>query len=450
MQKPDFFTGLRYGKQWGYETLFKTQDTRPVGKVGVIFGEAGMPEDYEFEPYRNYMHHVFQYTVPGFVFNMIMADKGVGLIDPENPVAREAFKPKQLIDAQGSFTNKAGKPYAECEVTWKKPGQEKNHWDHGYFLYTGEGPSGDPDICEKVGAKVVGWYYGHLIPEKKVAWRYQCRKVVEEAAAALGQKYPGMEFRQAAYTVPEQMEKAVEELIATGCQTIIYQCISNPVYTDFEEYGYALPMILHAAHGRAKVICADQLGNQSHLREAYFRMLRDRLASLPKEASVFVILSKHGHPFKKETQDIRGKEYREPLEAGIRQIMQERGGRWDLIWSNDEYADEFWDPKNTKLETYTAYRMAIEGGYDYALEFPTEFLAENTDLMIFHAMKKFNAFESYDRNDPVPYPDWDQPLVRTFREGKTTGIYNGTPVGPYRDCVTEAVVGSISDVMGKA
>ena len=38
-------------------------------------------------------------------------------------------------------------------------------------------------------------------------------------------------------------------------------------------------------------------------------------------------------------------------------------------------------------------------------------------------MKKFRVFAKYDAHAPIPYPDWEQPLVRTFREGKTTGIY---------------------------
>ena len=100
-----------------------------------------------------------------------------------------------------------------------------------------------------------------------------------------------------------------------------------------------------------------------------------------------------------------------------------------------------------KIETHTAYRKSINEQFDYALELPIEFPAENTDLMIFHAMKKFNAFREYDRNQPVPYPDWEKPLVRTFREGKTTGIYAGTPVGPYRVHVVQAVVNSIASVL---
>jgi hypothetical protein len=81
------------------------------------------------------------------------------------------------------------------------------------------------------------------------------------------------------------------------------------------------------------------------------------------------------------------------------------------------------------------------------IELPTEFVAENTDLMVFHAMKKFYAFSSYNRYDPIPYPDWEKPLVRTFRESKTTGIYAGCPVGPYRKFVVQAVAKSIAEVL---
>ena len=133
----------------------------------------------------------------------------------------------------------------------------------------------------------------------------------------------------------------------------------------------------------------------------------------------------------------------------MRSLMEKRGGAWDLVWSDDEYADEYWDPGNTKLSTYSAYRMAINEGFDYALEVPTDFIAENTDLMILHAMKKFKAFSTYDPYEPVPYPDWEKPLVRTFREGKTTGIYAGCPVGPYRKYIVGSAVASLTEILSQ-
>jgi hypothetical protein len=437
----------KYGKQYGYEVLFKNQPKKATGKVGVIIGELGMPEDYEPEFYSHFMEHVFHYTLPSFLVKMILADRGTGLIDPENPLAREEFKPKQLIDANGSFTNKAGKPYVECAYKWVKA-NKKNPWDHGYFLYKGDGANGYPDVCDKVGAKVVGWYYGHLLPEKKVPWRSQLRKAYDEATNELSKRFPGTEFRNVHYMNTVTIKNAVEELLAAGCETIVYQNFNSAVYSDFEDFGHSLVKTHEYVAGRAKVIMADQIGNQSPMREGYAQMLRDQLKGQREDASVLVILSKHGHPFKKESQDVHALLYREPLEVRIKDVMSTWKGKWEVVWTQDEYADEYWDPKHTKFETHAAYRKAIEEGYDCAIELPAEFTAENTDLMIFHAMKKFNAFSDYKRNDPIPYPDWEKPLVRTFHDGKTIGIYAGCPVGPYRRYVVQALVDSISEILG--
>ncbi len=439
----------RFGKQYGYEVLFKTQPRHASGKTGVIIGEMGMPEEYDIEFYNYFMEHVFNYSLPSILKPLVLADKGIGLIDPDNPMAREAYKPRQLVDPLGSFTNKAGISYADCKVKWVGP-NKKNPWDHGYFLYSGDGPSGRPDVCDKVGAKIIGWYYGRLLPEKKVPLRYQLRKIFEGSVAKLEKKYPAVEFRSAYYMYPDTVHKAVEELIAAGCETIVYQGINCPLYTDFEDYGYVLMLLHKFAAGRAKIILADQLGNQPAYRQAYFEMLRDQLKEIPQKSSVLVIACRHGHPFKKETQAERAHLYCQPLEAGLRQVMAEWKGKWELIWSADEYADDYWDKTGMKYETYAAYRKAIEEGFDYAIELPVEFPAENTDLMIFHAMKKFGAFAEYDRYAPVSYPDWEKPLVRKFKEGKTTGIYAGTPTGPYRKHLIEAVVASISQVLDPA
>jgi hypothetical protein len=437
----------RYGNQYSYEKYFRQQDKKPVGKPGIILADLGMPEDFDPGFYTKFMDHVFVYSLPGFLQPIILADRGIALIDPANPLAKEKFEPARLVDMNGSFTNTKGRPYIECEVTWRPPGMKRNPSDHGYFLYRGDGKGGAPDICQKTAAKVGGWYYGHLLPEKKVAWAYQCARICEDSAAGLKSRYPDASIRHARYMYSDSVQLAVEELLAEGCKTIIYQCFCNPVYSDFEDYSLAIPLVHRMANGRVKVICADQPGNQPAMREAFVKLASDNLARLPSEASLLLILSKHGHPFKKETMDLRGQEYRLPLERAMRELMKTRKGRWELVWSDDEFADEYWDPRNKKFSTYAAYRKAIEEGYDYALEIPTDFIAENTDLMFFHALKKFKAFAEFNPNLPVPYPDWDRPLVRMFRERKTTGIYAGCPVGPYRPLVAEAITASVAEVL---
>ena len=437
----------RFGNQYGYERFFRGQDRRMVGKTGIILADLGMPGIYKADFYIKFMEHVFDYSLPFFLKRFILADRGIALIDPSNPLAREKFVPRLLVDMYGSSINKSGRPYIECDYSWRPPGMKKNPSDHGYFLYTGDGKGGAPEVCQKTAAKVAGWYFAHLLPEKKVPWEHQCGKIYEDAAAILKNRYPETELRHMKYASEESMVQTIEDLIEYGCQTIVYQCFCNPVYSDFEDYAYTLPALHSIVNGRAKVICADQLGNQPSMREAYIQMIRDQLKNIPHSSRILLILSKHGHPFKQETSGKRGPEYRIPLEREMINALKEWGGEWDLVWSDDEYADEYWDPRRKKFSTISAYRKAIEEEYDLALEVPTDFIAENTDLMIFHAMKKFKAFREYDPYLPVYYPDWEIPLVRTFSENKTTGKYIGCPVGPYRKFVVDSIISSISDLL---
>ncbi|MBN1107612.1 MAG: hypothetical protein JXR66_13505 [Bacteroidales bacterium] len=439
----------RYGRRYGYEVLFRRQDHTIRGRTGIILADLGMPEQHDPSFYTRFMDHVFSYSLPSFIHPIVLTDRGIALIDPGNPLARESFMPDHLVDMKGSFTNREGRPYAECKFKWKAPGMKRNPSDHGYFLYKGDGPGGAPEICQKTSAKVAGWYYGHLIPEKKIAWASQCRKIYDMSSAMLREKYPDAVIRHARYMYPESVREAVDQMLSEGCRTIIYQCFCNPVYSDFEDYSLALPMVHEYVGNRAKVICADQPGNQPPLRKAYTDLAADVLSEIPSGASLLLILSRHGHPFRKETLDLRAPQYTVPLEKEMRELIEMRPGRKEIVWSNDEFADEYWDPKAKKFSTYMAYRKAIDEGFYFAVEIPVDFIAENTDLMFLHAIKKFRAFREYDPFKPVPYPDWDKPLRRIFREGQTTGIYAGCPVGKYSSLVAEAVYLSVAGVLNQ-
>jgi hypothetical protein len=440
---------IKYGKQLGYELLFRNQNLQVTGKPGIILADLGMPEDYDAGFYLDFMEHVFKYSIPAPLRKLILKDRGIALIDPENPLAREPFKPASLVDMHGSFTSRGGVPYVQCKVEWKPPGIRRNPHDHGYFLYTGDGKGGAPEICQKSAAKIAGWYFGHLITGGKVPWAYHCRQLFEDASRLIKDKLPDAKIVHARYVSGHSLQQAVDQLLAAGCQTIIFHSYCNPVFSDFEEYAYAMPAVHKCVNGRAKVIFADQPGNQPSMRKAYTALLRDQLLQIPVDEKVLVILSRHGHPFKKETQDKRAPLYRIPLEKEMREVIAQWGGPADLCWSDDEYADAYWDPHLRKTSTWSAFRRAIEGKVRYAIEIPVEFTAENTDLMIFHAIKKYVAFSSYHINDPVHYPDWEQPLKRYFRHGETTGIYTGCPVGPYRKFVAQAVSESVLRLFGE-
>jgi hypothetical protein len=435
----------KLGMQYGYEAYFKNQDKEPKGKVGIIFAHMGVPEDYDFEFYKIYLTHLFKSIMPPFVSKMVLSDKGTVLLDPTNPVSREEFHPKELMDAMGSTTNKAGVPYVECEFKWVPPRKPDDPWENGYFLYTGEGKFGAPGVAQKSGAKVVSWYHHSLLtPSMKCPYRHQVEKVYEETIAELKQRYPErqVEYRLAPFVYQDQLAETIEELLMAGCETIVYNSMSNPVFSDFEEYNSSFPFVAETVGDRAKVIYCDQTGSSRHIQDVRYLMLKDQLEEIPADASVFVILSRHGHPFKKETMDWRGAFCRKPLEEGVKSIMESRGGRWEYCWSNDEFTE------GIRFETKQAYERAIKGNYDYALEIPTDFLFENTDLMVHHARKKFIAFSEYSQYNPVDYPDWDQPLKRQFKENRTTGIYIGVPVGDrYRPYVVQALADCVCEVL---
>lgn len=434
----------KLGMQYGFEAYFRNQDRTPKGKVGIVFGHMGVPEDYEFDFYNIYMTHLFQSILPPLIAGIVLKDTGTVLSDPNNPVPEEEFKPQVLMDAHGNDKNKKGIPYVNCQVKWVPPKKEKSH-DNGYFLYQGEGKFGAPNIAQKSGCKIISWYYHSLLtPSMKCPYLYQVNKIYDDVTKKLSETYPSdnVAWRLAPFVYKDQLQNAIEELLTEGCQTILYCSMGNPVFSDFEEYNSTFPFISDTVDKRAKVIFADQSGATRHIQEVRYLMLNDQLKQLPENASVFIILSRHGHPFKKETMDWRGAFCRLPLEEGVKAMMENRKGKWDYCWSNDEFTE------GIRFETKQAYEIAISEGYDYVIEIPTDFLYENTDLMIHHARKKFLPFSTYSQYDPVDYPDWDQPLVRKFVEGKTTGIYLGVPVGErYRPYVVRGIFDSVSSIL---
>ncbi|MEE4115441.1 MAG: hypothetical protein V2I37_04700 [Marinilabiliaceae bacterium] len=437
---------LYYGRHYGYRVLFSRSARDTGSKPGIILADVGMPEDCKPGFYNSYMDHVFHYSIPSFLHRFILTDRGLSLIDPSNPMAREEFTPTRLVDMYGSDQNREGRAYIDCGFKWQPPGMKKNPWDFGYFLYRGDGPGGAPNICQKVAAKVAGWYYGMLLPEKKIAWEYQCGLVFNEVKEKLQKEFPAATIVHASYSDRTSLRQAVNTCLENDCDTIIYQSFCNPVYSDFEEYASVMPLLHDMVAGRARMVFAEQPGVQDSYQQAFVELVADCLKDINPSSSILLVLSKHGIPFKNDTCNTRGHLYRKPLEQKMRSLFDNRKGSWDLIWSDDEYADPYWDPKNTRLSTLEAFRIAIDKGYDYALEISTEFIAENTDKMIYHALKKFTVFPDFDVNRPVPYPDWDKPLVRTFSSGKTKAISLGCPVGKYRKFIVDAITGSILDL----
>jgi len=204
---------------------------------------------------------------------------------------------------------------------------------------------------------------------------------------------------------------------------------------------------------KIKVIMAPQMGNFKPMRDAYLQMLKDRLDSLPKTASVTVAVTVHGMPwdkFKWEAWLELAPAYRDKLLEEVKQMVASyKLPKSNVVLCQDEFADPIWDPKQKYLSTNRAYWTAIKENYDYAIGLPIEFYAENSDTMFHHALKNYKDFDQYDVYKQIDYKDWTQPYVREMVQGKTRVIYNGVPVGKYQKYVIDALYQSLDSILSQ-
>ena len=59
----------------------------------------------------------------------------------------------------------------------------------------------------------------------------------------------------------------------------------------------------------------------------------------------------------------------------------------------------------------------------------------------------YENFDDYNEETPVDYPDWSVPYTFEIVQDNTTVIYNGVPVGKYREGVIEAFYQSLDSVL---
>ena len=165
-----------------------------------------------------------------------------------------------------------------------------------------------------------------------------------------------------------------------------------------------------------------------------------------------MLLSSHGMPWDKFPGGLSAG--REALHAGLTRDVEGLLARYDfgrtrVSVSQDLYADPEDDPEGKYTSTNEAYRAAVADGYDVIITLPTTFYAENTDTLFGHAIHAFDGIPGYEPFATIDYPDWTVPLVREFRMGETTILYNGLPVGPYSRHVAAALLASVEAVLAQ-
>jgi len=443
-----------------YYQYYKTQDTVPEGKVGVFVTGLIVPETLDPVFYYNIQNKITKNIIPWPFRIFAQQDKGIALFDPERYCEFTEFTPTRLVNAEGSDRDIDGEPYIEKykrgEVVWQPPAK-MIHKDNGYFIYT-KRKGGMASLAGKIIGKARVWYYGKGIVQKKMPHWQGTFAVINKAMAGIEKSHPGIMWRAECAMYYYEMKQKIYELLDAGCTTIV---LASPmaVFSHFEEFDssfrhsseYIEEWEKEHPGKKIKVIMAPPMGKFKPLRDAYIAMLKDRLDTLPRSASVAVAMTVHGLPW-----DLRAweswielaPEYRDPLLDEIKKLLSTYGFSKTTVMScQDEFADPIRDPKDKYLSTSEAYWQAINAGYDYAIGLPIEFFAENTDTLFYHAIKNYEGFDQYNVYEPISYPDWSVPYTREFVQGKTHIIYNGVPVGKYQHFVVEALSASVDSVL---
>jgi len=444
--KPDYFE------------VYKTQETVPVGKVGVIIVGHIQPGTLEMAYWYNIAFHVFNSVIPWPFRNFAKMDRGIALMDPENFYEFKEFTPTKLEDPFGNDCNFDGDPYIEKykrgEVKWVSSFEGP-----GYFVYAGR-KGGMPTAIGASINKARIWYYDKGIRQKKIPHWEQSFKFVNGTIEKLREKYPNVEYRSVSCFFHYKMKEKLYELMDAGCNTIVLESTSV-IYSHFEDFNADFYHCFEYIHEweeehpgkKIKVIIAPPMGDFKPLRQAYLEMLKDRLDTLPEGADVMVAVTVHGMPwddFSWEAWLELAPEYRDKLFDEVKELVKTyKFGRTNVVRSQDEFACDEEDPDDKYLATHEAYQDAIKDGYDYAIGLPIEFLAENTDTLFSHASQNYEGFGDFEATRQIDYPDWSVPYIMEFKEGKTHIIYNGVPVGKYQTHVTEAMYQAIDSVLSK-
>jgi len=444
-----------------YYEYYKKQDTVPSGKVGVFITGLIMPENLDNTFFYNITKKIFNVIIPWPFRLFAQADKGIALLDPILHHEDEKFEPTKLEDPYGNDRDIDGEPYIEKyrkgQVSWVPPSKQI-YLDHGYFLYSGR-KGAMPSLSGKTINRARLWYYGG-IKQGKLPHNQEVLKIIKSALAKIGEKNGGIDWEVSNCLFYHEMKTKLHKLLDAGCDTIV---LSSPmiIYSHFEEFNSSFYHCFEYIHEwekshpgkKVKVIIAPPIGHFQPMRQAFLEMLEERLNKLPEDSNVTVAIAVHGMPwdyFSWEAWLELAPPYRDKLYDEVKQLLNRYNfNKTNVTVCQDEFANPIWDPKEKYLSTNRVFKDAVKDGYDYVINLPIEYFAENTDTLQQHAQEIYEDFDAFNVYDEIEYPDWSVPYVREIKEGKTTLIYNGLPVGKHQRHVIDALCQSLDSVLSQ-
>lgn len=439
---------------------YKNQDTKPEGKVGLFITGLIMPERLDDDPDFFYQaSKKVKNILPAEVYKNISKDTGVVLLDTQRFHEAEEFVPTELVDHLGNKVDIDGVPYIDKYRAGKAPWvKSKNETDYGYFLLS-ERKGGWPDRVQKSTNHARLWYYGHGLIQEGLPHQRGVTNVVNGGLEKIRAKYGDVPYKFNNAESPEIMKKDMFDLLDSGVETVVLVS-TQVIFSNFEAFESSF---VHAfdyveqwqqANERdIKIIIAPPIGHQPGMRVAYLEMLDDRLVTLASSDKIKVLLTSHGMNWKANPNEpylLEEPKYTTPLKKEMQALLDERGFKnTDIFLAQDKNADDSVDPDQEYLSTNEGYMQGIEEGYDFVITLPITFYAENSDTLFGHAVGNFNGLPTYDLYERIDYPDWDQPLVRKFKAGSTTIIYNGLPVGKYAKYIEDSYFTSVDSVLSQ-
>ena len=416
------------------------QDKTVTGKPGVLLTALGQPEHYDFEFFNRYLTQIFTAAFPPALRWIIMADKGVVLLNPDNATATAQFTPRRLVDCFGNEKNAEGQDYTKLKLQWVEPRDKESP---GYYLWKGH-RNGYSDIVERVAIKILCTYYGKM-PGKKIPYLLQHTLIFKEFQALLGREFPGVPMRWAFAMYPETIERAVDELLRERVETIVVvDCFH--VYSSLEEFNSLFPEVRDAVAERAKIVFAPFVGAYPSYRRAYVRMAEDEILRLPKKERKLLILTRHGFP------EIPGDPYPELSRVYYYNLKREvetvlAGSNTHVVFADTDFAGRDMDPKEKRLATFEALEMGLRDGYSYIVFVLVDFMSENTDSIFAHPTESLEPLH-FAYPGEVPYYDFTRPLRLEVQHGSTTIISAGCPVGDrYRPYIAQGLSDAVATVL---
>ncbi len=411
------------------------------GKPGVLLTALGQPENYDFAFFDRYLQQIFNAAFPPALKLIILADKGVVLMDPNNMNAAAEFKPTKLIDCFGHEANEEGEPYVDLPREWMPP---RDKGASGYFLWK-EHKNGYIDLVEKVSIKILVTYYG-IMPGKKIPYMQQHRAIFADLESMLKTEFPGVPMRWGLAMYPETIEAAVNELIEKEKVKTIVVVDFFHVYSALEEFNGLFPEIKDAVAERAKIIYAPFPGAYESYRKAYVAMAQDEIAQLPKQNRKLIVLTRHGFP------DLAGDPYPVIAKTFYVNLKNEietaiAGNNVHVVYADTDFAGEKDDKNKKKLASFEALEMGLADGYDNIVFILVDFLSENTDTIFAMRLETFEKL-NFKYSGQVPYPDFSQPYRTELQSGKTKITVAGTPVGDrYRPYISRGILDAAATVL---